>query len=108
MFDTGKQLALSYAVAAQLVSHDHPRHILQTRQQTPEEPLGGFGIAPLLNKDVEHNAILIHGSPKIVLAPRTRTKTSSRYHLSPGRGRRWRRRPAKLWPNFLRQRRTVS
>jgi hypothetical protein len=67
MFDTGEQLELSYAVASQLVSHDHPRHILQTLQQAPEETLGGFGIAPLLNKDVEHNAILIHGSPKIVL-----------------------------------------
>jgi hypothetical protein len=61
MFDTGKQLALSNAVASQLVSHHSPRHILQTLQQAPEEPLGGFGIASLLNKDVEHNAILIHG-----------------------------------------------
>ena len=31
--------------------------------------------------------------------------TSSRYHLSPGRGRLRRRQLAKLWPNFLHQRR---
>jgi hypothetical protein len=67
MLDTGKQLALSYAVASQIVCHDYPRHILQALQQAPEETLGGFGITPVLNKDVEHNAILIHRPPKIML-----------------------------------------
>ena len=67
MLDTGKQMTLSDAVASQLVSHDHPRQILQAFQQSSEEALGGVGIAPVLNKDVEHNAILIHGTPKVVL-----------------------------------------
>jgi len=67
MLDTGKQMTLSYAVASQLVSHDHPRQILQAFQQPSEEALGGVGIAPVLNKDVEHNTILIHGTPKVVL-----------------------------------------
>ena len=67
MLDTGKQMTLSDAVASQLVSHDHPRQILQAFQQPSEEALGGVGIAPVLNKDVEHNAVLIHGTPKVVL-----------------------------------------
>ena len=36
-------------------------------QQPPEETLCCFGIPPRLNEDVEHNAILIHGAPQIVL-----------------------------------------
>ena len=67
MLDVGKQVALCHAVASQLVGHDHPRHIVQSLQQAPEEALGGIGISALLNEDVEHNAVLIHGAPKIVL-----------------------------------------
>ena len=67
MLDVGKQVALRHAVASQFVGHDHPRHILQTFQQTPEESLGGRRIAAFLNEDVEHNAILIHGAPQITL-----------------------------------------
>lgn len=37
VLDTGKQLTLSNAIALQLVGHDHPRLILQTRQQSFEE-----------------------------------------------------------------------
>ena len=58
---------LSDAIAPQLVGHDHPRHVLQPVQQTPEEALGGVGIAPVLHEDVQHNAVLIHGAPQIVL-----------------------------------------
>ena len=60
-------MTLSDAVASQLVGHDHPRHILQTLQQLSEEALGGFGIPPGMNEDVQHDAILIHGTPEIVL-----------------------------------------
>ena len=67
MFDTRKQTALSDPVASQLVSHDHSRHILQPGQQLSEKALGSIGIAPVLNEDVEHNAVLIHGTPEIVL-----------------------------------------
>jgi hypothetical protein len=71
-------------------------------QQAPEEALGGFGISAFLNENVEHNAVLIHGVPKIM-----RHALDTNEHLvqvplaPPGRGRRWRRRLAKLWPNFL-------
>src|ERR1700739_2176368 len=60
-------MTLSDAVASQLVCHDHPRHILQTLQQLSEKAPGSFGITPGLNEDVEHDAILIHSTPEIVL-----------------------------------------
>jgi hypothetical protein len=40
---------------------------LQTLQQSLEEPLCSVGIAPRLNQDVAHNAILIDRAPEIVL-----------------------------------------
>jgi hypothetical protein len=40
---------------------------LKTLQQPSKEAFGGVGIPPKLNKDVEHDTVLIHGSPKIVL-----------------------------------------
>src|SRR5258708_20147696 len=62
-----KQCALSYAVASQLIGHDHARHILKALKQPSKEALRGFAIPPWLDEDVEHHTILIHGSPKIVL-----------------------------------------
>ena len=67
VLNAGKQLTLSDAIAPQLVGHDHPRYILQTLQKPLEEALRGVGIAPGLNEDVEHDAILIDGTPEIVL-----------------------------------------
>ena len=62
MLDIRKQAALSDTVAPQLVSHDHPRHVLQACKQPSEEALGGIGVSPFLNKDIEHNAVLIDGT----------------------------------------------
>jgi hypothetical protein len=67
VLDAWKQLTLSDAVAPKLVGHNHPRLILQTLQEPFEEARRRLGIAPGLNEDVEHNAILIHGAPEIML-----------------------------------------
>ena len=67
MFNLRKQCALSHAVASQFVGHDHARHILKAFQQPAKEPFGRFGVPPRLNEDVEHDAVLIHGAPKIML-----------------------------------------
>jgi hypothetical protein len=64
--------------------------------------------APVLNKDVEHNAVLIHGTPEIVLHTLDPDEHLVEIPLVTGRGRRRRRQLAKLWPNFLHQRRTLS
>ena len=60
-------MTLGDAIAAQLVGHNHPRFILQTRQQPFEEAFRCLAIAPGLNEDIEHNAILIDGAPEIML-----------------------------------------
>ena len=78
VFDAGKQMALRDAGASQLVGHDHRRHILQSIQQSSEETLGSVGITPILNQNVEHDAVLIHRPPKTVLYRHTHRR------LSPG------------------------
>jgi len=67
MFYLGKQLAPRDTVASQLISHDHAWHVLKAFQQAAKEALRGLGVPPWLNQDVKHNAVLIDGTPKIVL-----------------------------------------
>ena len=100
MFNLEKKLVLGNAVAWQLVSHDHARHVIKALQQPPEKAFGCFGMLPRLNEDIEHDAILIHGVPKIVQHALDPDK-HLRYHLSPGRGGRRRRWLAKAWPGIL-------
>ena len=40
------QLAVSDAVAGQLVGHQHTRRIPQALEQPAEQPLGCFGVSP--------------------------------------------------------------
>ena len=67
MLNLGKQLALSHTVASQFIGHDHARHILKAFKQSSEETFGRSGIPSWLNEDVEHDTVLIHGTPQIVL-----------------------------------------
>ena len=67
MFDRGKKLAVCDAVAWQFVGYDHARNIMKALQQSSEESLRSFGIPPRLNDDVQHDAVLNHGAPKIML-----------------------------------------
>jgi len=69
VLDIGKQMAPRHAIAPQLIGHDHPWRILQTLQKSPEEAFGRLAIAPILNKNIEDNAMLIDGTPEIVLYP---------------------------------------
>ncbi len=55
------------AVAPQLVGNDHPRHVPQALQQLAEEPLGGLFVPAALHQDVQDVAILIHGTPQIMI-----------------------------------------
>jgi hypothetical protein len=40
---------------------------LQSLQRSSEATLGSVGITPILNQNVEHDAVLIHRAPEIVL-----------------------------------------
>jgi hypothetical protein len=67
MFYAWEQFMFRHVVAPQLVGHEHPWHVLQALQKSPEEALRRVGITPGLNEDVENNAILVDGAPQIVL-----------------------------------------
>jgi hypothetical protein len=108
VLDVRKQLTLSDAIAPQFVGYDHPGCGVQVLQQAFEEALCSGGIAPGLNENIKDNAILIDGAPQIVLHALDPDEDLVQVPLVPGRGRRRRRRSAKLAANFLHQRRTVS
>jgi hypothetical protein len=42
---------------------------VQSLQQFTKETLGGALVPPLLDKDIQHLAVLIHGPPQIVTLP---------------------------------------
>jgi hypothetical protein len=67
MLNLRKKLAVSHAITPEFIGYNHTRHILKTLQPSPKEPLGRVGISPWLSENVEHNTVLIHGTPKIML-----------------------------------------
>jgi len=66
VFTLRKQLALPPPHGFAAYRHDHARNILKAFQQPAKEALRGVGIPPWLNEDVEHDAVLIDRSPKIM------------------------------------------
>src|SRR5580704_5278130 len=67
MLNLRKQLAPRHAVALKFIRHDHARHVIKALQQPSEKPFGRGAVSPWLNEDVEHDAVLIHGTPQIML-----------------------------------------
>src|SRR5580704_4042982 len=67
MLNLRKQLAPRHAVALKFIGHDHARHVIKALQQPSEKPFGRRAVSPWLNEDVEHDAVLIHGTPQIML-----------------------------------------
>jgi hypothetical protein len=67
MFNASKQVMVSDTIASQCVGHDHSRHIVQSPQRSLEKPLCSVGLAPRLDKDIQHNAILIDCTSEIML-----------------------------------------
>jgi hypothetical protein len=58
---------MSHTVASQLVRHDLAGLIPVTFEQSFEEALGGLTISARLQEYINHFAVLIDGTPKIVL-----------------------------------------
>ena len=67
MLDRGHHLTLRRAVARQLVRDQDARCPALLLQQLAEQALGGLLVAPALNQNVEHEAMLIDGPPEPVL-----------------------------------------
>jgi hypothetical protein len=63
----GYQLSMSHTVASQLVRHDLAGLIPVTFEQSLEEALGGLPISACLQENINHFAVLIDCTPKIVL-----------------------------------------
>jgi hypothetical protein len=57
---------LRRAVAFELISDDDARHVPQAFEQLAEELLGGLLVPSAPHQEVEHMALLIHGTPQIV------------------------------------------
>src|SRR5215212_2911518 len=70
VLDRGHDLTLGGAVAGQLVRDHHTRGPALLFQQLAKQALGGLLVAPALDENVEHEAILVHCAPEPVpLAP---------------------------------------
>ena len=69
MLNAGHDLPLCRAVAGKLVGDHHTRRPHLPLQQLAQQPLGRLLVAAALDQDVEHNADLVHGSPKPMLYP---------------------------------------
>jgi hypothetical protein len=67
VLDIGEDSSLCRAVALQFVSDDDACDILQATQQPFEEALRCLRVSPALDEDVEHDAVLIYGTPEVVL-----------------------------------------
>jgi hypothetical protein len=70
VLDARHDLSLGRAIAGQLVGDHHPRSDALLLQQLAQQALGGFGIPAALDQDVEHNAMLIDGTPQPMLLAR--------------------------------------
>jgi hypothetical protein len=67
VYRLGYQHAMSYAVASQLVRHDLTWLIPVTFEQSSEEALGCLPISACLQEYINDSAVLIHGTPQILL-----------------------------------------
>src|SRR3954453_5574114 len=67
MLDRRHHLTLRGAVARQLVRDHDTRHAGLALQQLAEQAFGGRLVPPLLDENVEHDPILVDGSPEPML-----------------------------------------
>ncbi len=66
MGDGWEDLSVRSRIASQLISHELPRWPALLFQDLAKEALSGSLVSPACDQDVEHIAVLVHGSPKIM------------------------------------------
>src|SRR3954451_22945198 len=108
MLDRGHHVCLCSFVAGELVRDHHTRHAGLPLQQLAQQALGGLLVAPALDHNVEHEAILVDGPPEPVLRSPDHQAHFAEVHLSPGQGSLRRIWLANAWPNLRAHCRTVS
>jgi hypothetical protein len=67
MPDTGQHLSLRRVIAVERIHDDHPRDVCQALEQLAEELLCRNLMTMALHQNLEDMALLIHGSPEIVM-----------------------------------------
>ena len=70
MLDTGHDLSFCGTVAREFVRDHHPRRDALLPEQLSQQAFGRLCIAAALDQDVEHDAVLIDGSPEPMLLAR--------------------------------------
>jgi hypothetical protein len=70
VFDPGHHCAPGSAIAGQFIGDHHPWSDALLLEQLAQQALGRFDVATTLNQNVEHNPVLVDGSPKPMLPPR--------------------------------------
>jgi hypothetical protein len=108
VLDRRHYLPMRHCVTAERVGDQHPKRRAPPLEEFAQEPLGGLGVPARVDQDVEDVAVGVDGPPQLLPPPLIVKNTSSRCHLSPGRGWRRRSRQAYSGPNLAHQARIVS
>jgi hypothetical protein len=109
MLHAWQDLAFGCSIALQFVGDDHAWDVLESFEELPKKASRRVCVPSALDEDIEHVAVLIHGSPQIIPLSTDREKDARpACHLSPHRGRRRRSSLAYICPNFKHHWRTVS
>src|SRR6202007_1854171 len=66
MLDASQKFTFGRAITLQLVSDNNARNVLKSFQEFAEKSPGGFFIPSTLHQNIQHVAILIHCSPKVM------------------------------------------
>ena len=69
VIDVGQDSPHGRWVTRELVGDDDSRLVANTVDDPAQKPFGGMLITPRLDQDVEHDAVLIDGSPQPVATP---------------------------------------
>src|SRR5262245_40129343 len=66
MFHVRQYLAFRCSITAELIGYQHTWHVLTALQQLPKELECGSFVAPALEEDIEHIAMLIDCTPQVM------------------------------------------
>ncbi|EFH80779.1 hypothetical protein Krac_1400 [Ktedonobacter racemifer DSM 44963] len=67
MFDARHDLPLGGCIAGEFVGDNDTRHVLESLQELAKELFGSFFVSSALHQNIEYFAMLVNGTPEIVL-----------------------------------------
>lgn len=69
VLDTWTNFFLGGSIARQFIGDNHTRYVFHPFEQLPKKLLSGVFVAPTLDQDIKHLAMLIHRAPQILSFP---------------------------------------